>query len=128
MGIFPGAAADVTAELWIAFRYVSSISFVLAPFFIDRKINVAATMASYAVVTAVLVAAIFIGWFPACYRESARMTPFKTTSEYAASFFLLSALGLLYRKRAAFEPGVFRLLSGSLLAFMISGVSYLRDM
>ena len=127
MGMVPGPAADLAAQLWIAFRYVSGISFLLAPFFIDRKLNVAATMASYAAATAVLVSAIFLGWFPVCYREGMGMTPFKTASEYAVTLILLAALGLLYRKRSAFEPGVLYLLGGSLLAFMISGLSYLRQ-
>jgi hypothetical protein len=127
MGMFSGAAADLTAQLWIAFRYLSSISFLLAPLFIKRRVNVTATMASYAAATAILISAIFLGWFPVCYIEGTGMTPFKTSSEYVVSFILLASLGLLYRKRAAFEPGVFYFLGGSLLSFMVSGVSYLRD-
>jgi len=127
MGMFSGSALDLTAQLWISVRYVSSSSFLLAPLFIKRRVNVPATMASYAAITAILVSAIFLGWFPVCYRESTGMTPFKTASEIAVSFILLASLGFLYRKRDAFEPGVFRLLSGSLLAFMVSGVSYLGN-
>jgi PAS domain S-box-containing protein len=124
MEVFPGYNADLSTQMWIAFRYVFSISFLLAPFFINRRVPIAMVVAAYGAVTAVLVVSIFSGTFPTCYRDGVGMTPFKIFSEYAVSLLLLAALGLLIRKRDAFDRGIFFLLCGSVAASVLSAISY----
>jgi PAS domain S-box-containing protein len=124
MDFFPGDDADLSTQMWIAFRYVFSISFLLAPFFINRKVNISRVLAAYGAVTVVLAGAIFWGIFPSCYRDGLGMTPFKIFSEYAVSAILMAALGLLIQKRGAFDRGIFLLLSGSVAASVFSALSY----
>lgn len=126
METFPGYNTDLGTQFWIAFRYVMSASFLLAPAFIGKKVRIGATLAVFTAVTAVLVASIFRGMFPTCYVEGAGMTRFKMASEYVVSFILLAAFVLLARRRSAFDRGVFLLLGASLLLSMLSALSYTR--
>ena len=124
MDFFPGDDTDLSTQMWIAFRYVFSISFLLAPFFINRKVNINRVLAAYGAVTMVLAGTIFWGIFPSCYRDGLGMTPFKIFSEYAVSAILIAALVLLILKRGAFDRGIFLLLSGSVAASVFSALSY----
>jgi len=124
MEVFPGQSADLSTQMWIAFRYVFSISFLLAPFFITRKPAIAKVLTAYGAVTVVLVGMIILRTFPTCYRDGLGMTPFKIYSEYAVSLVLTAALGLLILKRDAFDRGIFYLLSGSVAASVLSVLSY----
>ena len=76
-GIFPGHDANLPTQLWVAFRYVFSLSFLTAPVFSSRKLNVTATLTAFAVITALLFAAIFSGNFPDCFIEGAGPDPFQ---------------------------------------------------
>ena len=118
--VFPGYTADLPTQLWIAFRYVAGLSFVAAPFFINRKINAAKMISAYFAITAILVIAIFSRHFPACFVEGAGLTPFKVSSEYVISLLFLAALGLLLWKREAFDRRVLRFLTGAILASVAS--------
>jgi len=124
MDFFPGDDTDLSTQMWIAFRYVFSISFLLAPFFISKKVNTNKVLAAYGAVTVVLAGTIIWGIFPSCYRDGQGMTPFKIFSEYAVSAILMAALGLLILKRNAFDRGIFLLLSGSVAASVFSALSY----
>jgi PAS domain S-box-containing protein len=124
MGIFSGYSADLPTQLWIAFRYLFSLSFLAAPIFIKRKLHAGKTFATYLVITAVLLLAIFSGWFPACFVEGSGLTPFKIYSEYVISFIFLVALGLLIMNRSSFDQSVWRLMAGALIASMASELSF----
>jgi PAS domain S-box-containing protein len=124
MKVFPGYDADLAMQLWVAFRYVYSISFLLAPLFLNRNLHAGMILTAYGAATAVLVSAIFLGQFPVCYIEGVGFTRFKIISEYAVSLILLASLGLLYRIRDAFDRGVFLMLSGSILSSLFSALSY----
>ncbi|MBA4373307.1 MAG: hypothetical protein C0402_10670 [Thermodesulfovibrio sp.] len=125
-GVFPGHDANLPTQLWIAFRYVFSISFLIAPAFITRRLNAAATLTFYAIVTALLFAAIFSGVFPDCFIEGQGLTPFKIYSEYVIIITLLAALGLLIRKRAFFDPHVLRMLLFSIISAVAAEVAFTR--
>ena len=123
-GIFPGHDANLPTQLWAAFRYVFSLSFLAAPVFSSRKLNAAATLAAYAVITAVLFAAIFSGNFPDCFIEGQGLTPFKIVSEYLIIAILLAAIGLLVKKRAQFDPRILRTLIGSIVSAIAAEVAF----
>ena len=110
VGIFPGYDANLPTQCWIAFRYVFSLSFLAAPLFTTRKLKVPATLAGFAVVTVLLLSAIFSGNFPDCFVEGSGLTPFKVYSEYLIIAFLFAAIALLLRKREFFDPRVLKAL------------------
>ena len=59
MGLFPGFDANLPTQLWIAGRYLQSASFLLAPFFIGRRLLSRTLLTAYLAVTSLLLAAIF---------------------------------------------------------------------
>ena len=119
-GVFPVNDANLPTQLWIAFRYVFAITFLLSPLFIRRRLNVTTALVAYAVVTSLLFIAIFLKQFPDCYVEGRGLTPFKIVSEYVIIVIFLAALVLLIRERKAFDGGVFRLMTGAILASIIA--------
>ncbi|MBI4632584.1 MAG: PAS domain S-box protein [Deltaproteobacteria bacterium] len=119
MGIFVPDSANLPTQLWIASRFVQSISLVVAPYFLKRRLNGAATLLFFTVATVALLFSIHI-WeiFPACYVEGSGLTPFKVFSEYVISFLMLVALVLLYNNRSYFDEIVLRYLAASILLAM----------
>jgi PAS domain S-box-containing protein len=123
-GVFPGHDADLPTQLWIAFRYVFSISFLIAPLFITRKLNVVRMLVVYTAATALLFWSIFAGVFPRCFVEGRGLTPFKVASEYVIIGIFLAALALLLKQRNAFDRGVLRLLVLSIVSSIVSELAF----
>jgi PAS domain S-box-containing protein len=124
MGVFPGYDANLATQLWVAFRYVFSISFLLAPFFVSRKLHPEKTLAVFLAVTVFLLASIFLRWFPDCFLEGPGLTLFKIVSEYVICFIFLAALAALFVKRHAFDHTVLKLMALSILSSIISELSF----
>ena len=126
IGIFPGYDANLPTQFWIAFRYVFSLSFLAAPVFITRKVNVAATLTAFTVVTAILISAIFAGYFPDCFIEGRGLTPFKVYSEYLIIVFLLASIALLRLNRKAFHPRVLSTLILAIVSAMAADAAFTK--
>lgn len=125
MGIFPGYDANLPTQLWIASRYVESISLVLATFFFSRRPNLSFELAGFALVSgAVLLSIFYVGIFPDCFIEGQGLTQFKIGSEYIICFILLVALGLLIQNKGHFEPHIFRLLAGAILVTILTEITF----
>jgi len=116
MNVFRGYdGADLSAQLWIAARYLESGALLIAPLFIGRRLRAGVVLAALGSATALLLASIFAwGIFPACFVEGEGLTTFKRVSEYAISLLLGLAVVTLLRVRSAFDPGVLRLLVASI--------------
>ena len=115
MGVFADRTANLATQLWIAARYLQSLSWLIAPLFLERRLRLRLQMAAYILVTGILLLSIFY-WriFPVAYVDGAGLTGFKKISEYAISLFFLGSIGLLLWKRREFDPSVMRLLALSL--------------
>jgi signal transduction histidine kinase len=124
MGVFP-QYGNLGPTLYIASRYLLSISLVVAPLFIRRKLNASWMCAIYSVVTLLLILSIFY-WqnFPATYIEGVGLTSFKVISDYIVCLILLGAIGLLWVQRRAFDPKVLRLIIYSLTFSIASGLAF----
>ena len=111
MGVFSIGGGNLSTQLWIATRYTHSISFLIAPFFIGRKLRANSVFLNYVVLISLLLGSIFY-WniFPVCFIEAGGLTPFKKISEYIIALIFLAAIVLLYRKRHEFDQGVLQLL------------------
>jgi PAS domain S-box-containing protein len=123
-GVFPGEDANLSTQLWIASRYVFSLSFLIAPVFITRRLNVAATLIVFAVLTVSLFTAIFSGVFPDCFIEGQGLTPFKIYSEYITIVILMASLGLLIRKHALFDPRVLWMVAFSIVSTAAANAAF----
>ncbi len=111
MGVFNGQTADLSTQLWIAGRYLQSISLLIAPFFLGRHLKIQIQILTYTILTSLLFGSIFY-WhvFPAAFLTGIGLTPFKIISEYVISSFFLISIFLLLQKREEFDPGILRLL------------------
>ena len=120
MGVF--TAYDYYApQLWIAARYLESISMATAFLLLGRnkRLHAQWLIGGFSVVAAALVASIFLfRIFPICFVAGRGLTPFKIVSEYVICGFYVLSLGLLKRNRRYFESPVYRLLRMSLLAMI----------
>ncbi|GAB4540564.1 MAG: hypothetical protein Kow0063_30500 [Anaerolineae bacterium] len=115
MGVFLEYDANLPTQLWIASRYVQSLSLLLAPLFLHRRLKTHFVFLSYAVIICLLLISIFY-WrlFPDCYLPGVGLTPFKKISEYAISLILLASIVLLLQNREEFDPGLLHLLIWSI--------------
>lgn len=125
MAIIAGIGANEPTQLWIALRYMQSLSLVAAPFFIRRRLHVGYVLIGYLAATAAILAAIFV-WpiFPTCFVEGQGLTFFKKASEYIVCGLLLGSIGLLVKERKSFEPTVLQLLIGSIGIAAASGIFF----
>jgi len=125
-GVFPGNDANLPTQLWIAFRYLFGLSFLAAPLFIRRRLNLPVFTGLYTVVTVSLISAIFLGKFPDCFVEGSGLTPFKIYSEYVIIAMLMAGLGLLVRERNFLDHKVLRLVTGAILLSVGSELSFTK--
>ncbi|HWR73212.1 MAG TPA: MASE3 domain-containing protein, partial [Nitrospirota bacterium] len=126
MGVFPGNDANMATQLWIAVRYLFSLTFLAAPLFITRRLNVSAAFTGYAVITGLIFWTIFNGSFPACFVEGRGLTPFKIYSEYAIIVIFLAAAGMFVWKRKAVDPKVLRLILLSIAGSAAAELAFTR--
>jgi PAS domain S-box-containing protein len=115
MGVLSDYGANEATQLWIAARYLESLSLLAAPLFINRRLRTGLALAGYGAVFTLLAASIFF-WdlFPRCYVEGEGLTSFKIVSEYIIAALLLGAVGHLLYHRQHFERDVLQLLIASL--------------
>lgn len=115
MGIFQNDGANLSTQLWIAARYVESISLLIGPFIIGHKIKTSWTLLGYVITTSLLLWSIFyLNIFPVCFVEGTGLTAFKVTSEYIISFLLLVSIMALLFKGKDYEHSVLALLIASI--------------
>jgi signal transduction histidine kinase len=107
---------NVPTQLWIASRYLQSISLLLALFFFGRKIKPDLVFASYlAVFILTLLSIFYVKIFPDCFIEGKGLTQFKINSEYLISLLFISTIVLLKRYKKEFDENILRLIVWSLL-------------
>ncbi len=125
MSIFPQTGSNLPTQLWIAARYMQAVTLVVAIAFLHRRLREWVAVSAYALVTALLLAAIF-WWriFPDCYIEGQGLTLFKRISEYLIAGILLVATGLLWRHHLAFTRQVRGWMTISLLTTVASEIAF----
>ncbi len=125
MGIFVGYDSNLPTQLWIIARYLQSISFLVAPWFMFRELKPIAVFSFYLFGTLLLMVAVFSGaLFPDCFIEGKGLTPFKVASEYIICFILACSLALLLRYREKFDPEILKLIALSILCTIISELAF----
>ncbi len=121
MPIFPGYPF-VANQLWIAARYLESLSLLVAFAFLgaERRPDQRLVLAGFVVATSLILAAIFF-WrvFPVCFVAGQGQTRFKILSEYVIIAILAVDAGLLVHNRAQFNRSIYiPLLAATLLAIL----------
>jgi hypothetical protein len=124
MRVLPGDDANLPTQLWIAGRWVQSLTFLAAPLFLRRKLNPGLALGVYAVCAGLAVAAVFAGMFPDCFVEGAGLTSFKIGSEYAITLVLLVSAVLLWGRRGDLDRTVLLYIAGSILLTMAAELAF----
>ncbi len=81
MGVFP-EYGNLGARILYIRRYVLSISFLIAPFFINRRLNIPVFFGAYSLATGLILASVFWHAFPVTIVEGLGLTMFKIISDY----------------------------------------------
>jgi PAS domain S-box-containing protein len=125
MGVFQGYGTDLPTQLWIAARYLESISLLIAPLFLGRPLDTRIVFLSYIGAVILLLGSVFY-WeiFPVCFVDGVGLTPFKKISEYLICLILVGAIVSLNQKRGEFDQRVFRLLIASILVTICSELAF----
>jgi len=124
MGVFP-EYGNLGPALYIVSRYILSVSLIIGPLFINRKLNTTLMFAVYSLVTLLILLSIFY-WqlFPVCIVEGVGLTPFKVVSDYIICLILLGAIGLLFINRRSFDSRVLWLILSSLILSIATGLAF----
>ena len=95
MGIFGDDTFNTPLQLWIAARYVESLSFLISFILSDKPFNIRKVLLNYLIVFIFIFISIFhLDIFPSCYIEGFGLTPFKRANEYIICGILLG--GVIY--------------------------------
>ncbi len=126
MGVFPQSGIDLPTQLWIAARYVESLSLFFALLFASKKVKAELLLAIYAVITALLLMSIFyFDIFPECYNEvEQRLTTFKIVSEYVISGILAITGIIVYVQRNNFDRRVYSYIQATLILSILAEISF----
>lgn len=124
MGVFT-QYGNLGPTFYIASRYVLSISLIIAPLFINRRLNTTLMFSVYTLGVSLILLSIFF-WrsFPVCIVEGVGLTPFKVISDYIICLILLGAIGLLLINRRAFDDRVLKIIVSSLVLFIATGLTF----
>ena len=114
-------------QLWIAARYMESITLLLFFMFAHRQWRVRPRIIGilFASVSGAVILSVFV-WkvFPVCFVDGVGLTPFKKNSEYVICVILLAAVFFAYKRRACFHPRIFRYLMVSILLTIGSELAF----
>jgi len=124
MNIFSGLDVNLPTQLWIAARFLQALTLVASPFAIRRNLRINSIIAVFILATTLLIAAIFSGNFPVCYREGSGLTPFKIMSEYLIEAMVIASIALLYRSRSYFTVTTYRTLVASAVFIVCAEMAF----
>jgi PAS domain S-box-containing protein len=125
MGVFRGYDANLPTQFWIAGRYAESLSLLIAPFILGRKLKINMMLLCYVAAISLFLGSIFY-WkiFPDCFIEGEGLTPFKKISEYIISLILFASIAMLWRKQSEFDEHVLHLLSASIILTICAELAF----
>jgi signal transduction histidine kinase len=121
MGVFPGHGANLPTQLWVAARYLESLSLLLAPVFLRRRIHSIVILLVFGLISCLLLLSIFV-WslFPLCFQKQTGLTPFKEISEFIIIGILLVSLVLLQKNRTWFDHRVLTWVAWAIVLTIVS--------
>lgn len=125
MGVFQGYDANLPTQFWISARYLESLSLLIAPFILGRRLKINIQLFIYVASVSLLLGSIFY-WevFPVCFIEGVGLTPFKKISECVISLILFCSIAVLWKRRIEFDEDVLRLLIVSIILTIMSELAF----
>ena len=122
MGIF-NSHIFYANQLWIAARYLESISLIIFSIFINKKykINYNIVFTIYLLITtSVILSVFYFKIFPVCFIAGQGQTDFKIISEYIICVILFLSILILIKKRESIDENIFKFIIISLIFTIIS--------
>jgi len=127
MNIFTGFDANLPTQLWIAARYLERIAFLVAFFFVDRKLKFSLVFSVFLAVTAGIFASIFLlRNFPDCYIEGKGPTSFKIYSEYIICLILAMSYVVLMKHKRDLDKITLRYLQLGVITTILAELSFTK--
>ena len=125
MGVLKLDDANIATQLWIAARYIESLTLLVVPLFSNRMVILHRAVYAYLFIFALVIGSIFF-WpiFPSCFVEGEGLTGFKKISEYAIAAILLVGLWNLMRRRREFNTVVYLALGVSIVLTIASELAF----
>jgi signal transduction histidine kinase/CheY-like chemotaxis protein/PAS domain-containing protein len=126
MNIMPGFTANTPTQLWIAARYVESLSLLAAPLLIRRNYKAGYYFFGFAALVTLLLLSI-LDWriFPDCYLLGAGgLTLFKKISEYIICLILIASGAMIVQNRDHFENRIMLWLLLSIATTVLSELAF----
>jgi len=127
MWVFPDRGINLPSQLWIAARYMESVSLLFASLLLGshRRLNPELLLFCSLFTGGLLIALILpFRWFPDCFVEGSGLTTFKVFSEYFISVLLLVTALVFWKKRQHLNRRIFLLLIISVLITILSELSF----
>lgn len=125
MGVLRAEETNRATQLWIAARYLESISLACAPLVLGRQIGRGVLLGAGGAVVALLLASIFaFGVFPTCYVEGSGLTTFKVVSEYVVCLMLIVAIVGLWRHRERMDRRIVTLLAWAMAITILQELAF----
>ncbi len=124
MGVFAGSAPGLASQFWVAGGLLAAATAVGAPLAIGRDIAPRYLLGAYAAATAALLAAIAIGVFPDVNAGGPAALPLRLGAEVVVVVGIAAGMLLLYRRRAAFDEEMLRLLLGAFGSYLAAEVCF----
>ena len=98
-----GDEGNVSCQLWLSSRFIQALSFIVAIYFINKKIEISKLIIVYHFIVFLVIVSVFIlRIFPLCYDDNT-ITSFKRISEIIFSLLFLAALIMFWLNRSEFE-------------------------
>jgi hypothetical protein len=124
MGVFPGNGRDLPTQLWIIARYIQAASFLVAPVFLNRRLNKPLAFIVFFFVTAGSISLAFSGKFPSCFIDGQGLTIFKIASEYIICAMYMAGIYQLFKTRRQLDNDIFSLLVVALAVNIFAELSF----
>jgi PAS domain S-box-containing protein len=118
MAIFPVITSKNPAiQFCLASRALEALLLLTAPIFLVRSLNRHFVMGLFVLVTVLLIALVFSGFFPDAYQNGVGLTSFKVYSDYLIITIMTGAGLFLFCRRTLLSPRIYRImLAGIVLA------------
>lgn len=125
MGVFMGYGANLPTQLWIAARYLESLTLLVSFYFIRNRLYLGRTLISYTALLFILLISIFnFQNFPMAYIDGVGLTRFKIYSEYVIILILALSLVFLSREKEFFKKSSYRFLFGAIVLTIFAELSF----
>jgi len=126
MNIFVGYDANAPTQLWIAARYMESLTLLAVPILLNFRIRARFYFLAYGVFVTVVLLSVF-RWkiFPDCFlADAGGLTTFKKVSEYIICLILLAAGVFFVHRRDRFDSGSTKWLLMSIGTTVVAELSF----